>query len=206
VPPGGRGPPVARTVPCPPRPRQWARTAAPASGPRPPVPRESKRQQVNASEVAHHAPYRRGPHSRPASLASRSLLPIRSSPASPFPSLPRSSTSAVLTASLVPSSCPHALLRPFLLAAAPPPAFLLSRLGCPARCLFCRSRKGGPARSGGPPFLESPGAQRNLGRSRGGGPLNSEPQQPEINTHRSTSTDQRGGPAQGHIVISAVPW
>jgi hypothetical protein len=32
-----------------------------------------------------------------------------------------------------------------------------------------RSRKGGPARSGGPPFLESPGGERDQGRWRGGG-------------------------------------
>jgi hypothetical protein len=32
-----------------------------------------------------------------------------------------------------------------------------------------RSRKGGPARSGGPPFLQSPGLMRDLGRRRGGG-------------------------------------
>jgi hypothetical protein len=44
-----------------------------------------------------------------------------------------------------------------------------------------RSRKGGPERSGGPPFLESPGVERNLGRRRGGGPLTS-----EINAWRST--------------------
>lgn len=33
------------------------------------------------------------------------------------------------------------------------------------------SRKGGPARSGGPPFLESPGLMRDLVRRRGGGPF-----------------------------------
>jgi hypothetical protein len=49
--------------------------------------------------------------------------------------------------------------------------------GPPATCLGCpkdlsgRSRKGGPARSGGPPFLESPGVKPTLGRRRGGGPV-----------------------------------
>src|SRR5207249_4736897 len=48
-----------------------------------------------------------------------------------------------------------------------------------------RSRKGGPARSGGPPFVESPGVARNPSRRRGGGPLTS-----EINGWRSTGGDQ----------------
>src|SRR5215216_5112558 len=39
----------------------------------------------------------------------------------------------------------------------------------PAPVFFRKSRKGGPARSGGPPFLESPGIERTLGRRRGGG-------------------------------------
>jgi hypothetical protein len=62
-------------------------------------------------------------------------------------------------------------------------------LSCPV--FVCRSRKGGPARSGGPPFLESPGAQRNKGRRRGGGPLISKDQQLEINTHEAGSRTRR---------------
>ena len=77
------------------------------------------------------------------------------------------------------SSLTHLLLDNLLL---PPPRLRPSRYlpGLPPD-LSGRSRKGGPARSGGPPFLESPGAERNLGRRRGGGPLTS-----EINPWRST--------------------
>jgi hypothetical protein len=53
-------------------------------------------------------------------------------------------------------------------AAAPPPANL-HHAWAALPGFSCRSRKGGPARSGGPPFLESPGVTPNLGRRRGGG-------------------------------------
>ena len=59
---------------------------------------------------------------------------------------------------------PHARpLPPCRRPASGPPA---SCLGCPARSI-CRSRKGGPARSGGPPFLESPGLVGDLGPEAG---------------------------------------
>ena len=62
------------------------------------------------------------------------------------------------------------MLAHLLLAAAPPPALpLLAWAALPD--LSGRSRKGGPARSGGPPFLESQGGERKLGRRRGGGPV-----------------------------------
>lgn len=75
---------------------------------------------------------------------------------------------------------PHPHHRPIPLAAAPPPALTATCLGCPAISIG-RSRKGGPARSGGPPFLESPGVVRTRGRRRGGGPLMS-----KFNAWRST--------------------
>ena len=123
-------------------------------------------------------------HSRP---TSRSASPDPLLPSFPaFASLPRPSTSAVLIASLVPSSwsscsCPSlpACRRP---ASGLPP--FTPGLPCPV--FVCRSRKGGPARSGGPPFLESPGAERNQGRRRGGGPLISKHQHQEANDKRRT--------------------
>jgi hypothetical protein len=78
----------------------------------------------------------------------------------------------------------HPILDYLPLAAAPPPALPLHAWAAPD--LSGRSRKGGPARSGGPPFLESPGAEPNPGRRRGGGPLTS-----EFNAWRSTHGLQR---------------
>jgi hypothetical protein len=65
--------------------------------------------------------------------------------------------------------------------------------------LLGRSRKGGPAQRVGPPFLESPGAERNRGWRRGGGVLLSKDQQAEINTQRSTRG--RGAHAPGPATI-----
>ena len=97
------------------------------------------------------------PDARP---ASRSLsFTTSSAPARPSP----------LTALL--------LLLPAHPHAQPLPACRRPASGPPATCLGCpadlsgRSRKGGPARSGGPPFLESPGVEPDLGRERGGGLL-----------------------------------
>src|SRR4051812_11869892 len=78
-------------------------------------------------------------------------------------------------------STPHLIASPCRRPASGPTT---SCLGCPAG-FSCRSRKGGPARSGGPPFLESPGLKRNVGRRRGGGPSAS-----KTNTPRPTATDQ----------------
>jgi hypothetical protein len=68
-----------------------------------------------------------------------------------------------------PTSCSSSCSLTLLLAAAPPPAFRYC-LGCHAR-FICRSRKGGPARSGGPPFLESPGVMRTLEPEAGRRPV-----------------------------------
>jgi hypothetical protein len=76
----------------------------------------------------------------------------------------------------------HLIASPCRRPASGPPTFCL---GCPAG-FSCRSRKGGPARSGGPPFLESPGLPRTSGRRRGGGPSAS-----KTNTQRPTPTDRR---------------
>src|SRR3954463_6384185 len=78
----------------------------------------------------------------------------------------------------------------FLLAAAPPPAFHPSRLGCPARCLFAGRGRGVQRVSGGPPFLESPGTERNPGRRWGGGP---------VDLQASTPRDQ-------HPEVDSAPW
>jgi hypothetical protein len=59
---------------------------------------------------------------------------------------------------------------PILLARRPASGPTATCQGCPANSIG-RSRKGGPARSGGPPFLESPGLEPNPGRRRGGGPF-----------------------------------
>ena len=144
--------------------------------------------QVNASEVAHHDPTHADHNALETHVA---RFPIRSSrsrssPASRLrlPSPP--STSAVLIASLVPSSwssCSSPSLPACRRPASGLPPFTP---GLPCPVFVCRSRKGGPARSGGPPFLESPGVERNLGRRRGGGPLISKDQHQEINTRRST--------------------
>jgi hypothetical protein len=93
-----------------------------------------------------------------------------------------------LPCSLLPPSHPHA--RPTSACRRPASGPPTTCLGCPAD-LSGRARKGGPARSGGPPFLESPGAQRNLCRRRGGGPMISKHQHQEINT-QSVNIDPLG--------------
>src|SRR5215210_3062530 len=68
----------------------------------------------------------------------------------------------------------------------PRPRPTSTRLGKPAPLLPGTSRKGGPARSGGPPFLESPGGKRKTGRGRGGGLLRSWEKPIERNRWRET--------------------
>jgi hypothetical protein len=80
-------------------------------------------------------------------------------------------------------STPHLIASPCRRPASGPTA---SCLGCPAR-FSCRSRKGGPARSGGPPFLESPGLARNLGPEAGRRPVGLKDQHPETNAYRPTA-------------------
>ena len=185
-----RGPPVAGPVARRANaPGQRARTAARASGSTTSGPTRvgATRKSTHQRSLTTTLRTRTTTHSRPTSRASRSAPPDPLLPSFPaFASLLRPSTSALLIASLVPSSwsscsCPSlpACRRP---ASGLPP--FTPGLPCPV--FVCRSRKGGPARSGGPPFLESPGAERNLGRRRGGGPLISKDQHQEINTRKST--------------------
>jgi hypothetical protein len=68
---------------------------------------------------------------------------------------------------------PPELLSPAPVAAAPPQAFPSIPPGLAHPGLPGRSRKGGPAQSGGPPFLESPGDKRKAAERRGGGLLRS---------------------------------
>ena len=119
-------------------------------------------------------------------------LPLTARPASLYP-LPATSPSRPPPPSARPPLLPCSLLLPSGPHARPTSACRRPASGPPATCLGCpadlsgRSRKGGPARSGGPPFLESPGLMRDLGRRWGGGPLISKHQHQEINTRRSTS-------------------
>jgi hypothetical protein len=88
----------------------------------------------------------------------------------------------------------------------PAPRPTSTRLGKFAPRLPGRSRKGGPAPSGGPPFLQSPDGQRKTGRGRGGGlvALTGEThrtKQMEGNTRSETArvatTASRAGPHNG---------
>src|SRR5215210_7028936 len=69
----------------------------------------------------------------------------------------------------------------------PRPRPTSTRLGKPAPHLPGTSRNGGPARSGGPPFLENPGGKRKTGRGRGGGLLPS--REKPIERNRWSETD-----------------
>ena len=80
--------------------------------------------------------------------------------------------------------------------ARPPPACRRPASGPPAYAwaalpdLSGRSRKGGPARSGGPPFLESPGVKRNLGPEAGRRPVRLLRRTPR-DEHLETNTQRR---------------
>ena len=65
-----------------------------------------------------------------------------------------------------------------------------------------RSRKGGPARSGGPPILASPGAKRKTGRGRGGGLLRSGKKPIERNRWSETQGGKQAGTATTHVMDS----
>ena len=79
-------------------------------------------------------------------------------------------------------------IRPLPLAAAPPPAHL-HHTWAALPGFSCRSRKGGPARSGGPPFLESPGVKPNSGPEAGRRPV----ELLRTNAQRRTPRDQHRG-------------
>jgi hypothetical protein len=89
-------------------------------------------------------------------------------------------------------SSPHPtlLIRCLLPAAAPPPAFLLHAWAAlPGSS--CRSRKGGPARSGGPPFLRKPRRGAKLGPEAGRRPVRLQDEQPEPNTKKRTPRNEQ---------------
>jgi len=93
---------------------------------------------------------------------------------------------------------PLLMLRLLPLAAAPPPAPPRSRLGFPLSPNFSgKSRKGRPARSGGRPFLGSPGVKPNPGRRRGGGLV------PSKTDHLQRTS--YNGPARVEMAPEAVP-
>src|SRR5215218_10550279 len=79
----------------------------------------------------------------------------------------------------------------------PRPRPTSTRLGKPAPHLPGTSRKGGPARSGGPPFLQSPGGERKTGRGRGGGLLRSGAKPIERNRWRETQGGKQAGAVAG---------
>jgi hypothetical protein len=90
------------------------------------------------------------------------------------------------------------MLRLLLLAAAPPPAPPTITPGLPPSPNFSgKSRKGRPARSGGRPFLGSPGVKPNQGRRRGGGLVPSKTDRLERTTYN--------GPARVEMAPEAVP-
>ena len=137
-----RGPTVAgpsRATRTPPR--QLARTPAEASESTTSGPCESERHiKSNGSEVAHleptHADY-------------DALETHVGAPPDPILQLPRLRLTPpplyLHTADRIPGSFFMVLMLlpvPFRLAAAPPPAFHPSRLGCPARCLFAGRGRG----------------------------------------------------------------
>ena len=138
----------------------------------------------NASDVAHDDEH----HEPDAALEN---LTDRETP----PPLPHSTNPSQLPRVTDPDCLPclYSLLILLLdhlpLAAAPPPA-LPHLPGLPPD-LSGRSRKGGPARSGGPPFLESPGGMRVFGPEAGRRPVDLQDQQLQINGWRSTSGDQQ---------------
>src|SRR5215204_7117834 len=89
------------------------------------------------------------------------------------------------------------MLRLLLLAAAPPPALPITPGLPPSPNFSGKSRKGRPARSGGRPFLGSPGVKPNPGRRRGGGLV------PSKTDHLQRTT--YNGPARVEMAPEAVP-
>jgi hypothetical protein len=87
-----------------------------------------------------------------------------------------------------------------LLAAAPPPASPLFAWAAPPD-LSCRSRKGRPARSGGRPFLESPGVTGDFGPEAGRRPGSLEGEPPRANHLQRTTYSE---PPASQIRTSAV--
>ena len=114
-------------------------------------------------------------HSRPTSRASRSAPPELPDPLLPsfpaFASLPRPSTSAVLIASLVPSSwssCSSPSLPACRRPASGLPPFTP---GLPCPVFVCRSRKGGPARKRWTPLPRKPRRRAKPGPEAGRRPV-----------------------------------
>ena len=127
--------------------------------------RERRHEHVDASEVAHHdltrAPhhdFRDAPHRAP-----------------PIPSYSRLLTRALA----IPSGCPsrsllpdpHARTRSHHACRRPASGLPPSRLGWPARCLFGRSRKGGPARQRWTPLPRKPRRRAKSGPEAGRRPV-----------------------------------
>src|SRR5215213_3660944 len=84
----------------------------------------------------------------------------------------------------------------------PRPRPTRTRLGKPAPHLPGTSRKGGLARSGGPPFLQSPGGTPKKHRSRGGGLLRSGPK-PKSETDGAKQME--GNSSRGNESLRAQP-
>jgi hypothetical protein len=116
-------------------------------------PHASNADHLDASEVAHHD---RTHETHPDLARSSSRLPIPSDSRLHAPGLPAASSPPWLPSpgSLLPG--PHARARPPHACRRPASGLPPSRLGWPARCLFCRSRKGGPARQRWTPLPRKP--------------------------------------------------
>jgi hypothetical protein len=162
--------------------RAPAPTGQPASGRR--TTGEASRRRARSEVARTRTPptRRRHPHRQrlPARPASR-YLTFTTSPPSP----PLTPDCLVLLYFLL-----LLTLDPLPLAAAPPPA--LPPHAWAALQIYLAGRGRGVQRvSGGPPFLECPGAERKEGRRWGGGSLISKDQQLEINTHEAGSRTRR---------------
>ena len=148
--------------------------------------RERRHEHVDASEVAHHdlthAPHHdfRDARHRAPPIPSYSRLLARALAFAPLVALPRS---------LLPD--PHARTRSHHACRRPASGLPPSRLGWPARCLFGRSRKGGPARQRWTPLPRKPRREAKSEPEAGRRPvdlLGSTPrdQRPQINGRPSS--------------------